>query len=66
EYLRQLEGGDAGRRVVVLIAELEPVRSWQWILHNQRGAVLERAIRRGTSNVVVCRIRFRPTTWSAN
>jgi hypothetical protein len=65
EYLRKLEGEDVRRRVVVLIAELEPMRAWQWILHNQRGAVLERAIRHGTANVVVCRIRFRPTTWSA-
>ena len=31
-----------GRRLVVLISELEPVRSWQWILHNQRGLVLVR------------------------
>jgi hypothetical protein len=66
EYLRKLEGENPSRRVVVLIAELEPMRAWQWILHNQRGAVLERAIRHGTANVVVCRIRFRPTTWSAN
>ena len=52
--------------MVVLIAELEPMRAWQWILHNQRGAVLERAVRHDTTNVVVCRIRFQPTTWSAN
>jgi hypothetical protein len=65
-YLRQLEGEDASRRVVVLIAELEPMRAWQWILHNQRGAVLERAVRHDTANVVVCRIRLQPTTWSAN
>ena len=48
----------------MLIAELEPMRPWEWILHNQRGVVLDRAIRRGTANVVVCRIRFRPTTWT--
>jgi hypothetical protein len=65
-YLRQLEGEDTGRRLVVLIAELEPMRTWQWILHNQRGAVLERAVRHDTTNVVVCRIRFQPTTWSAD
>ena len=64
EYLRKLEGEDRDRRVVVLIAELEPMRPWQWILHNQRGVVLDRAIRHGTANVVVCRIRFRPTTWT--
>jgi amino acid transporter len=62
----ELEGEDASRRLVVLIAELEPMRAWQWILHNQRGAVLERAVRHDTTNVVVCRIRFQPTTWSAN
>ena len=45
---------------------VEPMRAWQWILHNQRGAVLERAVRHDTTNVVVCRIRFQPTTWSAN
>lgn len=64
EYLRKLEGEDRDRRVVVLIAELEPMRPWQWVLHNQRGVVLDRAIRHGTANVVVCRIRFRPTTWT--
>jgi amino acid transporter len=65
-YLRQLEQDGHGRRLVVLIAELEPMRPWQWILHNQRGLVLDRAIRHGTDNVVICRMRFRPTTWSAN
>lgn len=64
EYLRQLEGENASRRLVVLIAELEPMRPWEWILHNQRGVVLDRAIRRGTANVVICRIRFRATTWT--
>jgi hypothetical protein len=29
--------------------------------HEQR-----RAIRSGTDNVVICRMRFRPTTWTAN
>jgi amino acid transporter len=66
EYLRQLEAEDAHRRVVVLVAELEPMRPWQWILHNQRGVVLDRAIRHGTDNVVICRMRFSPTTWAAN
>jgi len=62
--LRGLEGEDSGRRLVVLIAELEPMHPWEWILHNQRGLVLDRAIRRGTANMVICRIRFRPTIWS--
>ena len=64
EYLRKLEDQDSQRRLVVLIAELEPMRPWQWILHNQRGVFLDQAIRRGTANVVICRIRFRATTWS--
>ena len=64
EYLRKLEGEEAGRRLVVLIAELEPMHPWEWILHNQRGLVLDRAIRRDTANVVICRIRFRATTWT--
>jgi amino acid transporter len=65
-YLHQLEQQDPHRRLVVLISELEPMRPWQWILHNQRGLVLDRAIRSGTDNVVICHMRFRPTTWSAN
>ena len=64
EYLRKLEGEDSDRRLVVLIAEVEPMHPWEWILHNQRGLVLDRAIRRGTANVVICRIRFRDTIWS--
>jgi len=64
EYLRKLEREEAGRRLVVLIAELEPIHPWEWILHNQRGLVLDRAIRRDTTNVVICRIRFRATTWT--
>ena len=63
-YLRKLEGEDSDRRLVVLIAEVEPMHPWEWILHNQRGLVLDRAIRRGTANVVICRIRFRGTIWS--
>ena len=65
-YLRQQEQQDPHRRLVVLISELEPMRRWQWILHNQRGLVLDRAIRNGTGNVVTCRMRLRPTTWSAS
>jgi hypothetical protein len=29
------------------------------LLYNQRGAILGRAIRRGTANVVLCRLRYR-------
>jgi amino acid transporter len=63
EYLRALEDEDASRRLVVLIAEMEPTRWWEWFLHNQRGVVLDRAIRRGTDNVVTCRLGFRPANW---
>ncbi len=63
-YLRQIEAEDRYHRLVVLIPEMRPVRPWQWILHNQRGFVLNRAIQEGTANVVICRLRFQPTAWS--
>ncbi|MFI5528756.1 APC family permease [Kitasatospora sp. NPDC051853] len=47
-----------GRRVTVLIPEVEPARFWQRALQNQRGAVIDRALRRHT-NAVVCRLRLR-------
>jgi amino acid transporter len=59
DYLRLLEQEERYQRVVVLIPEVQPTRPWQWILHNQRGVVLNRAIRKGTQNVVICRLRFR-------
>jgi amino acid transporter len=58
-YLREIEAEDKYHRLVVLIPEVQPSSPWQWILHNQRGSILERAVRRGTSNVVICRLRFR-------
>ncbi len=58
-YLRSVEAEDRYHRLVVLIPEVEPARAWQWLLHNQRGIILERAIRRGTSDVVLCRLRYR-------
>ena len=61
KYLRTLEEEARYQRVVVLIPEVQPARPWQWILHNQRGSVLNRAIRQGTENVVICRLRFRAT-----
>src|SRR3984957_99353 len=64
-YLRSVEAEDKYHRLVVLIPEVEPSRAWQWILHNQRGIILERAIRRGTSNVVLCRLRYRLATLTA-
>ncbi len=58
KYLRQIEDEDRYHRLVVLIPELQPLHWWQWILHNQRGFVLQQAIQRGTVNVVVCRLRY--------
>lgn len=60
-YLREQERADTGRRVVVLIPEVQPAHPWLWVFFNQRGAVLNRAIRRGTDDVVICRLRFRLT-----
>ncbi|WP_315904456.1 NAD-binding protein [Streptomyces mirabilis] len=45
-------------RVTVLIPEVEPVRLWQRLLQNQRGAVVAHAVRRDT-DAVICRLRFR-------
>ena len=64
-YLRSVEAEDRYHRLVVLIPEVEPARPWQWLLHNQRGIILERAIRRGTRNVVLCRLRYRLATLTA-
>ena len=40
-------------------AWLQPPRFWDYLLFNQRGVILDRAIRRGTANVVLCRLRYR-------
>ncbi|HEX4092891.1 MAG TPA: APC family permease, partial [Trebonia sp.] len=66
-YLRSIEASDKYHRLVVLIPEVEPSKSksWEWVLHNQRGIILERAIRRGTTNVVLCRLRYRLATLTA-
>jgi amino acid transporter len=58
KYLRKVEQDDQYHRLVVLIPELQPLHWWQWILHNQRGFVLQQAIQRGTVNVVICRLRY--------
>ncbi len=65
DYLRTIEQVDPDRRLVVLIPEVQPARPWQRILHNQRGFVLDRAIQRGTDNVVICRLHFKLSTMSA-
>ena len=59
DYLHKTENSDRYHRLVVLIPEVQPNRRWQQILHNQRGFVLNRAIERGTVNVVICRLRFK-------
>lgn len=47
----------AGRHVFVIIPEVQPDRRWERLLRNNRGAVLERAVRRH-SEAIVCRMRF--------
>ena len=59
DYLQKLEHDDVDDRIVVLIPEVQPSSLLRRVLYNQRGAVLDRAIRRGTENVVICRLRFR-------
>jgi len=59
KYLCQLEEEGQYYRLVVLIPEVQPPRFWDYVLFNQRGALLDRAIRRGTVNVVLCRLRYR-------
>ena len=58
-YLSEIEAQDHYHRLVVLIPEVQPPRFWEYLLFNQRGAILDRAIRRGTANVVLCRLRYR-------
>ncbi|WP_327067426.1 APC family permease [Kitasatospora sp. NBC_01302] len=52
------QGFDGYDRITVLIAEVEPVHFWQRALQNQRGVLIDRALRRGT-DAVVCRLRLR-------
>jgi len=66
KYLRQAEAEERHDRLLVLIPEVRPAHRWQWILHNQRGGVLERAIQRDTVNVVICRLRFQLATVAAS
>jgi amino acid transporter len=61
-YLQLVEAEDKYHRLVVLIPEIQPDRPWQALLHNQRGLILDRAIRRGTRKVVLCRLRYRLET----
>jgi amino acid transporter len=59
KYLCQLEEEDKYHRLVVVIPEVQPPRFWDYVLFNQRGTILDHAIRRGTVNVVLCRLRYR-------
>jgi hypothetical protein len=59
KYLCQLEDSDKYHLLVVLIPEVQPKKFWYYLLFNQRGVILDRAIRRGTANVVLCRLRYR-------
>ncbi len=65
-YLRQIEAEDKYHRLVVLIPEVQPTGPLEWLLHNQRGIILDHAIRRGTANVVLCRLRYRLETLAAD
>ncbi|WP_237101960.1 APC family permease [Nonomuraea sp. MG754425] len=57
DYLRAVSAGKSYERIVVLIPEMHLPRPWQRLLQNQRGAVLDRAIRHNT-DAVICRLRL--------
>jgi hypothetical protein len=59
KYLCQIEAEDKYHQLVVLIPEVQPKHFWYALLFNQRGVIIDRAIRRGTANVVLCRLRYR-------
>jgi hypothetical protein len=60
KYLCELEEGEEKyHRLLVLIPEVQPTKFWYYLLFNQRGVILDRAIRHGTVNVVVARLRYR-------
>jgi amino acid transporter len=59
KYLCDIEAKDEYHKLVVLIPEVQPRRFWDYLLFNQRGVILDRAIRRGTASVVLCRLRYR-------
>jgi amino acid transporter len=64
-YLRQIDAEDAHDRLVLLIPEVRPAKPWNWVLFNQRGFVLERAVQRRMDSVVICRLRYSLATMSA-
>ncbi|QNP68061.1 APC family permease [Streptomyces roseirectus] len=57
-YVRAVAATEPATRVTVLIAETEPERLWQRLLHNQRGAVVAHAVR-GETDAAICRLRLR-------
>jgi amino acid transporter len=59
KYLCEIEAEDKYHQLVVLIPEVQPKHFWYALLFNQRGVIIDRAIRRGTANVVLCRLRYR-------
>jgi amino acid transporter len=59
KYLCDIEQEHPQRKIVVLIPEVQPRRFWDYLLFNQRGVILDWAIRRGTADVVLCRLRYR-------
>lgn len=61
DHLSALDALDEHDRLVVLIPEVNPGHWWLRLLQNQRGAVLDRAIRKDT-DAVICRLRFRLDT----
>ncbi len=61
DYLHEVEQTCGHDRLIVLIPEMQLSRPWLRLLQNQRGSVLDRAIRRHT-DVVICRLRFRVRT----
>ncbi|MCX4745681.1 APC family permease [Kitasatospora sp. NBC_01287] len=58
DHLRELAAAGEHERLVVLIPEMHLPHPWQRLLQNQRGVLLDRAVRRHT-DAVVCRLRFR-------
>lgn len=61
DHLRAVDAEDEHDRLVVLIPEMQLARWWQRLLQNQRGKVLDRAVRRDTE-AVIARLRFRIET----
>ncbi|WP_372404628.1 APC family permease [Streptomyces luteireticuli] len=58
DHLHTIEAENGHDRLVVLIPEAHLPRPWHRLLQNQRGAVLDRALRHHT-DAVICRLRFR-------